>query len=59
MILTQAIKQGPDLGRMLGGGSFASCAQVYRHLAFNCDTDDAYNLGQVKIRGGARIVVPI
>ena len=55
MVLTQAIKQGPDLGRMLRGGSFASCAQVYRHLASNCDTDDAYNLE----RSGARVVVPI
>ena len=41
-VLTEAVKQGPNLGKLLRGGSFASCAQVYRHLASDFDTDSAY-----------------
>ena len=44
-VLTEAIKQGPDLGHILRGGSFASCAQVFRHLSSPYDSDNAQMVG--------------
>ena len=41
MVVVEAIKNGPNLGSVLRGGSFASCAQVYRHLASRFDYDGA------------------
>ena len=42
VVLSEAIKQGPDLGKFLRGGSFASCAQVYRNLSSPFDRDSAF-----------------
>ena len=55
MVLLEAIKQGPNLGNILRGGSFASCAQVYRHLSSKFDSDNAHNFEQRKfVRGRGR-----
>ena len=42
LVLSEAVKRGPDLGGFLRGGPFASCAQVYRHLSSRFDFDMAY-----------------
>ena len=42
LVLSEALKQGPDLGNFLRGGPFASCAQVYRNLSSRFDFDSAY-----------------
>ena len=41
IVVAEAVKRGPDLGRFLRGGSFASCAQVYRHVSSKYDFDAA------------------
>ena len=46
LVVSEALKRGPDLGRFLRGGSFASCAQVYRHLSSKFDYDAAIFLNQ-------------
>ena len=42
-VLIEAVKQGPNLGTLLRGGSFASHAQIFRHLASSFDSDSACN----------------
>ena len=44
LVISQALKLGPDLGRFLRGGPFASCAQVYRNLSSRFDFDAAFFL---------------
>ena len=33
IVVTEAVKRGPDLASFLRGESFASCIQVYRNLS--------------------------
>ena len=42
LVMSEAIKKGPDFGNFLRGGSFASCVQVYRNLSSKFDHDAAY-----------------
>ena len=42
IVVTEAVKRGPDLGSFLRGGSFAACVQVYRNLASKFDSDKAF-----------------
>ena len=44
LVISEALKRGPDLGNFLRGGPFASCAQVYRNLSSKFDFDAAYFL---------------
>ena len=41
LVLAEAVKQGPNLGNSLRGGTFSSNAQIFRHLASSKDSDDA------------------
>ena len=43
IVVTEAVKRGPDLGSFLRGGSFASCVQVYRNLSSQFDYDSAFS----------------
>ena len=38
-VINEALRKGPDLGASLRGGTVASCAQVYRHMASKYDHD--------------------
>ena len=42
LVVSEALKRGPDLGQFLRGGPFASCAQVYRNLSSKFDFDAAF-----------------
>ena len=42
LVLSEALKRGPDLGKFLRGGPFASSAQAYRNLSSRFDFDAAY-----------------
>ena len=42
LVISEALKSGPDLGQFLRGGSFAACAQVYRNLSSKFDYDAAF-----------------
>ena len=42
IVVTEAVKRGPDLGSFLRGGSFASCVQVYRNLSSQFDYDSDF-----------------
>ena len=42
LAITEALKKGPDLGKFLRGGPFASCAQIYKNLSSKHDADYAY-----------------
>lgn len=44
LVLSEALKQGPDLGNFLRGGPFASSAQVYRNLSSRFDFDSSFFL---------------
>ena len=44
MVVTEAVKRGPNLGDFLRGGPFASCAQIYRNLSSKFDFDAAFFL---------------
>ena len=46
LVISEAIKRGPDLGSFLRGGPFASCAQMYRSITSNFDYDAAYFMTQ-------------
>ena len=46
LVVSEALKRGPDLGAFLRGGPFASCAQIYRHLKSRFDFDAAYYLDE-------------
>ena len=41
-VISDGIRRGPDLGASLRGGTVASNAQVYRHLAADCDHDNRF-----------------
>ena len=41
-VISDGILRGPDLGASLRGGTVASNAQVYRHLAADCDHDNRF-----------------
>ena len=43
IVVTEAVKRGPDLGSFLRRGSFASCVQVYRNLSSQFDYDSAFS----------------
>ena len=38
-VINEALRKGPDIGASLRGGTVASCAQVYRHIASKYDHD--------------------
>ena len=42
LVVSEALKRGPDLGSFLRGGPFASCAHVYRNTTSRFDFDSAY-----------------
>ena len=42
IVLAEALKQGPDLGKFLRGGPFAACAQMYRNLTSSYDFDSSW-----------------
>ena len=44
LVVSDALKKGPDLGQFLRGGPFASCAQIYRNLSSKFDFDAAFFL---------------
>ena len=46
IVISEAVKRGPDLGNFLRGGSFASCVQVYRNLSSKFDFDAAFFIAQ-------------
>ena len=39
-VTNEAIRNGPNLGASLRGGTVASCTQVYRHMASRFDHDN-------------------
>lgn len=51
LVVAEALKRGADLGKFLRGGSFASCANVYRNLTSSFDFDAAYFLNQNNKKG--------
>ena len=46
--LIEAIRRGPDLGKFLRGGTFASCVRIYRNLSSRHDFDAAYFMPKIK-----------
>ena len=42
LVISEALKKGPDLGQFLRGGPFASCAQTYKNLSSKNDADYVY-----------------
>lgn len=44
LVISEALKRGPDLGQFLRGGPFASCAQIYQNLSSKYDFDAAFFL---------------
>ena len=45
-VINEALRKGPDLGVSLRGGTVASCAQVYRHMASTYDHDKSETVGR-------------
>ena len=45
-VINEALRRGPDLGASLRGGTVASCAQVYRHMASTYDHDRSETVGR-------------
>ena len=45
-VINEALRNGPDFGASLRGGTVASCAQVYRHMASTYDHDKSETVGR-------------